>query len=584
MKTEVSIKDFFCLIAKYFPQKWKFLLLLAFIIIQVFSTLYLPMTVMSVIDISSGEKFNWEKIYQVILIILIQVVFSVAVVYLMSYISQKIIMKIRNDLWCKVLHLTIEFFDKNETGEIMSRISNDTMVISEFITNDLLSAVTGIMSIIGSIILIFVVDWKMACIMLGLIPVTVLIINPLNKKLYKIARDYQSKTGAYQAKINSVLSNIRLVKSCIAEDKEIKAGEKITKELFELGIKSSKIVAVVQPLTTMIIFLLLIIIFSYGSLRVAHGSLSAGGLVAIIYYLFQIATPCIGLTGFIGQLSRNRGAMERINKILNEEVIEKSVEKNFDINKQNHKCGLVVKNLSFGYKDRKNVLKNISFSAEKGTAIAIVGESGSGKSTLFSLIERFYIQNEGYIFYEDSDIRSIPIEQWRNKIAYVQQDSPIISGTIFDNLIYGVDNYNNDIIAQAVVDAELSEFISSLPNGYNTSVGENGIKLSGGQKQRIALARAMIKNPQILLLDEATANLDSCTEKSVQRALERLMLGRITLIAAHRFSTIKNANKIVVLEKGKLVGVGKHDDLYQNNETYRELLLNQITDLAINRG
>src|SRR5699024_4597963 len=196
-------------------------------------------------------------------------------------------------------------------------------------------------------------------------------------------------------------------------------------------------------------------------------------------------------------------------------------EKNFDINKQNHKCGLVVKNLSFGYKDRKNVLKNISFSAEKGTAIAIVGESGSGKSTLFSLIERFYIQNEGYIFYEDSDIRSIPIEQWRNKIAYVQQDSPIISGTIFDNLIYGVDNYNNDIIAQAVVDAELSEFISSLPNGYNTSVGENGIKLSGGQKQRIALARAMIKNPQILRSEEHTSELQSRFDLVCRLLLEK---------------------------------------------------------------
>ena len=418
----------------------------------------------------------------------------------------------------------------------------------------------------------------MAVIMIGLVPITVFAISPLNKKLYRISRDFQNKTGEYQARMNNVLTNIRLVKTCIAEEKEEERGKILTKELFNIGIKGGKITALVQPLTTMLIFLLLILIFGYGSVRVANGSLSAGSLVAIIYYLFQIATPCMGLTAFVGQLNRSCGAMERISKILNEEIVEKKIKKEIIIADQKCNCGLVLDNISFRYSDRKNTLCSISFFIEKGETLAIVGESGSGKSTIFSLIERFYEQDEGNIYYEGIDVRNIPMNDWRGKIAYVQQESPIMSGTILDNLTYGLDSYNEKNVLSALEKAELNRFISSLPKGYNTDVGEQGVKLSGGQKQRIAIARAMIRNPEILLLDEATANLDSCTEKSVQRALERLMLGRITIVAAHRFSTIKCADKVVVLEKGKICGCGTHEELFENNKIYRELLLNQINN------
>lgn len=376
-----------------------------------------------------------------------------------------------------------------------------------------------------------------------------------------IQRDFQNKTGEYQARMNNVLTNIRLVKTCIAEEKEEERGKLLTKELFNIGIKGGKITALVQPLTTMLIFLLLILIFGYGSVRVSNGSLSAGSLVAIIYYLFQIATPCMGLTAFVGQLNRSCGAMERISKILNEEIVEKKIKKEIIISDQKCNCGLVLDNISFRYSDRKNTLCSISFFIEKGETLAIVGESGSGKSTIFSLIERFYEQDKGNIYYEGIDVRNIPMNDWRGKIAYVQQESPIMSGTILDNLTYGLDSYNEKNVLSALEKAELNRFISSLPKGYNTDVGEQGVKLSGGQKQRIAIARAMIRNPEILLLDEATANLDSCTEKSVQRALERLMLGRITIVAAHRFSTIKCADKIVVLQKGRICGSGTHEEL-----------------------
>lgn len=578
MKEKLNTKKFLRLLGKYLSLKINIGIMLLLIFSQVFCTLYMPIAVMNTIDISDGNYCEWGKVWRVALLIFLQVIFSVVVLYLMSCIAHKVIMELRNALWCKVLHLPIEYFDRNETGEIMSRITNDTMVISEFITDDLLGALTGVISIVGSVILIFAVDWKMAVIMLGLVPITVFAISPLNKKLYKISRDFQEKTGEYQAKMNGVLANIRLVKTCIAEDKEENRGKELTQELFNIGIKGGKIIALVQPLTTMLIFLLLILIFGYGSVRVANGSLSAGSLVAIIYYLFQIATPCMGLTAFMGQLSRSCGAMERISIILNEEVAEKKIKKDITTANQKYNIGLNVDNISFHYIDRENTLCNINFFIEKGKTLAIVGESGSGKSTIFSLIERFYEQDEGVIYYDGIDIRDIPLNDWRKKIAYVQQESPIMSGTVLDNLTYGLDSYNEKSVLSAVERAELNQFINSLPNGYNTEVGEQGVKLSGGQKQRIAIARAMIRDPQILLLDEATANLDSCTEKTVQRALERLMVGRITIVAAHRFSTIKCADKIVVLQKGKICGSGTHEELFDNNKIYRTLLLNQIND------
>lgn len=241
-----------------------------------------------------------------------------------------------------------------------------------------------------------------------------------------------------------------------------------------------------------------------------------------------------------------------------------------------------MENISFGYENRKDVLKNISFSVEKDSMIAIVGQSGAGKSTLFSLIERFYIPTNGGIYYDREDIRNIPLKEWRSKIAYVEQSSPIISGTIFDNLVYGLDKYDESIISQAIADVDLEKFISSLPKKYDTEVGEQGIKLSGGQKQRIAIARAIIRNPDILLLDEATAHLDSHTEEIVQKALYKLMKGRITIVVAHRFSTIRNADNIIVLQDGKVSGYGMHEELIRNNTLYQDLLKIQVKDYTVN--
>lgn len=570
------------MILGYLPSKIMLLLSVFLVIAQVICTLYFPIILMDIIGTFNMTSIDWCKIISVGAVIFFQIIISMIALYLMTYNSQYVIKRMRNELWKKVLHLPIQYFDRHESGEIMSRIANDTVVISDFITNDLASFISGSISMIGSLILLFVVDWKIAGLMVGLIPLIVVMIEPLNRRVYSISKETREQTAVLQNKLGRVLSNIRLVKASMSENIEIKSEERTSDTLFELGVKEGKMIAFIQPVTTMAIFGLLIIIFGYGSIRVANNTMSAGSFVAIVYYLIQIATPCMNITSFFSQLSKNCGALERVNEILNIEEMEENIFVNVG-EKVSRKTeeGLRIENVSFGYKNRKDVLNNISFFIEQDSMVAVVGKSGVGKSTLFSLIERFYIPTSGKIYYDGIDIRSIPIKEWRSKIAYVEQNSPIVSGTIFDNLVYGLDKYDKSIISQAIKDVDLDEFINSLPKKYNTEVGEQGIKLSGGQKQRLAIARAMIRNPDILLLDEATAHLDSSTEEIVQKALCKLMENRITIVVAHRFSTIINADNILVLQDGRISGYGIHEDLFYNNSLYKELLELQINDYLI---
>lgn len=545
---------------------------------QILCTLYLPIAFREIVNVQNIKSISGNIIVVSGLLIIGQMLFSAGVLFLITYTSQYIIMGLRNDLWNKILYLRLDFFDENETGSIMSRIINDTMIIGEFVTNELLSVLSGGISIIGSLVLLFIVDYKMAGLLLILIPIVALIINPLNRKLYKISKGVMDQMAIYQGKLGGILSNIRLVKSCVAEGKEVESGNAISYRIFKLGLKEGKVVAVIQPITTMLMFCILLLVFGYGSIRVANNSMSAGDLVAIIYYLFQIVIPCMGLTNFLGQLNKNKGTLEHIYELLNEEKMEQQIEtvQNMELN---FPQTLAMKDVSFSYVGRGAVLKNITFAVEKNSVIALVGQSGAGKTTLFSLLEQFYIPDSGAIYYGNKNIKSIPLKEWRKKIAYVEQDCPIISGTIWDNLVYGLDEYDEKVIDRTLVAVELDQFILSLPEGVRTTVGEMGVKLSGGQRQRIAIARAIIRDPEILLLDEATANLDACTEKVVQRSLERLMRGRITIIAAHRFSTIYNADAIIVLDQGIIKGIGTHAELSRNNDLYQTLLKSQIKGL-----
>lgn len=453
----------------------------------------------------------------------------------------------------------------------MSRVTSDTMIVKSFVTDEANIFITDTLTLLGSLVLILVIDWKIGLIVLILSPIISLIVALVADREFGVSVLLQEENARFQSFLNQVVSDIRLVKAYVSENLEYRNSRKIINKIYELSLKEGKIMAVIRPFTNSLMLILLVAIFGYGSLRVAQGTLTAGGLIAIILYLFQMSSPVSGIASFYTGYQKFCSSILRLYEIFIFQENNKSNKLSMKIETK----GIVLKNVIFEYRDTKRILNGINLEAKKGKTTAIIGTSGVGKTTLFSLIERFYEPTSGKIYYDGIDIMEIDVKKWRKKISYVSQDSPIMYGTILSNLTYGMEEYTIDKVERAVYDVKLSDYIKSLPNGYNTLVGERGITLSGGQRQRIAIARAMIREPEILLLDEATSHLDSDSENIVKEALEKLMKGRTTLIIAHNMSTIKDADEIVVLENGTITGCGKHEYLVENNLLYRRFIEQQ---------
>ncbi|WP_051359363.1 ABC transporter ATP-binding protein [Paucisalibacillus globulus] len=568
---DLGIKKFRNKIREYFPNKWLLWLATTLIILQAGFSLAVPYLTMNFIDnMSSLATLDITTILLIGAVFLLQLIISSFSLYMLTRIGEQIALSLRSKTWNKILELPIPFFDSNSSGSLMSRITNDILIIKEFMVSQLIPFFSGFISIVGSIIFLLVLDTKMTLLIFVIIPVIMIVITPFGRKMYTISRSLQDETASFQGELGRVLTDIRLVKSSLAEKHEKETGHIRIKSLFRYGIKEGKINAIIQPLSMSLMLVTLLLIFGYGSIRVSAGTLSAGTLVAIIFYLFQISVPISTMTRFFTEFKKAQGATERIGEIHSLQSEEASTQLGQRI-PDNHHDTIEFHNISFYYKNGKKVLEDIKFQVGVGEVTAFVGPSGAGKTTIFSLLERFYQPEKGEITYKGMAINRIPLNEWRKKIAYVSQESPVMDGTILSNLVYGLDYYTEEQVKKAISNANLEEFIDSLPEKYNTEVGERGVRLSGGQKQRIAIARAMIRNPEILLLDEATAHLDSNSEKLVQDALEQLMKDRTTLIIAHRLSTVRNANQLIVIENGHITGKGVHEDLLKIHPLYKEL-------------
>ncbi|MFD9628517.1 ABC transporter ATP-binding protein [Peribacillus muralis] len=539
--------------------------------------LLVPLFTKNLINDFSISSLSTERITLLVLAIIIQALASGFSIYLLNKIGQSVVAGIRDQLWKKLLVLPVDYFDEHPSGETVSRMTNDTTVVKGLISEHLSNFVTGIISIVGAMIVLFVLDWKMSLLMFIAIPLSVLIILPLGKKMHRISKGMQDETASFTAVLQQVLTEIRLVKASNAETFEYENGKKGITQLFQFGLKEAKIQALIGPLMSLVMMALLVLILGYGGMRVSSGALSAGALVAFIMYLFQIIMPMAQLAAFFTQFQKATGATERIISILDSEK-----EEDAKLEVPNGSQSITVDHLDYRYKDGEQVLKDINFTVEAGKVTAIVGPSGSGKTTLFSLFERFYKPQQGSISIGGTSINDFTLLSWRSQIGYVSQESPIVSGTIRDNICYGIDrDITDEELNEVAKMAYADQFISELPNGYDTEVGERGMKLSGGQRQRIAIARAFLRNPKILMLDEATSSLDSKSEHVVQQALNDLMKGRTTIVIAHRLSTVVGSDQIIFLEKGKITGSGTHKELYETHELYREFAQQQLHKLEL---
>lgn len=521
----------------------------------------------NVSDLSFGQIATFGGIF------ILQAIVSGVSMYMLNVAGQRVVANLRDQLWRKLLKLPVDYYDRNRTGETISRMTNDTGVVKQLIAENFTGFLSGVIAVVGSVVVLFYMDWRMTSVMLGVIPVAALFMVPLGRQMYLVSKGLQSETASFTATLTQVLSEIRLVKAMNAEGREYAAGERGITSLFRFGRKEAKIQAMIAPLMFFVMMMLLVVIVGYGGMRVSSGALSAGELVAFILYLIQIVMPMSQISSFFTQFKKTVGATERIIHILD------APEEQADGGKivLNADAPLKFERLSFGYGESEPVLKELSFAVSPGTVTAIVGPSGGGKTTLFSLIERFYEPTDGMIKLGEEAITSFSLSSWRKLIGYVSQESPLIAGTIRDNLCYGIDHEVDEAsLIRAAEMAYAHKFIQELPKGYDTEVGERGIKLSGGQRQRIAIARALLRDPKILMLDEATSALDSKSEVVVQEALGNLMAGRTTLVIAHRLSTVVDADQIVFVEKGRITGVGTHAELLESHAMYGEFATQQL--------
>lgn len=536
------------------------------------SGLLVPLFTGKLVDTFNAENLDLRMVWLFIGVFLVNAVLSGIGTYLLSKIGEKTIYSIREKLWKHLINLKMSFFDKNESGQLMSRITDDTNVINLFISEKAPSVLPSLLTLIGSIVMLFILDWQMTLMTFLILPIFIGIMVPLGRKMGKISKDTQTEISRFSGILGRVLTEMKLVKVTTSEEKELEKTKGTLLGIYDLGLKEAKIRAIISPLSGVIMTLTVAVILGFGGIRVSSGAITAGTLVAMIFYVVQLSAPILNFSMFLTDYKKAVGASERIYEIYHEEAEKRGDDHNQPIT--NHQ-DITFDNVSFGYEDNP-VIKDLSLSIRSGEVTAFVGPSGSGKSTLFSLIERLYPIDHGQILYGNQPIDDISLKYWRQKIGYVMQSNAMMSGTIRDNLTYGVySEVDEETLIHYTKMARCYDFIMAFPQGFDTEIGERGTKLSGGQRQRIDIARSFIKNPDILLLDEATANLDSESEFYIQQALNELMKDRTTIVIAHRLATIKKANQIVFLDKGEITGVGTHQELLASHEKYRHFVNTQ---------
>lgn len=571
-KNKFSWNNFFGLIKIAHPQ-WRYLGTgLALGLIGVVGNLAMPAYASKIIaTFKSGV--NKELIALALVLFIGAALMSSVGNFLLGVAGEQIVQNLRTTLWDKLVVLKVKYFDEVKSGEMISRLVNDTSQVKTLVANSFPSFITGTIQLVGAIALMFIADWHMALLIFVAVPVAAGAMALPMIWGGKIGRATQDGIAAFSGQSTDTLAEIRLVKSSGSEQKELERGHKQITTLFKLGRKEAIIDGVSQPLMTMVMMGFFMLVIAFGAYRVAQGDMTTGALIAFMMYLFQMLPPLATIATFATTLAKTQGATERIGEILKEDAEDLQAGDTVDVSGKT----LRVDHVDFGYTKDELILKDVSFAAKPNTIVAFAGPSGGGKSTIFSLLERYYEPTAGTLKIGNTDVQSTSLASWRNQIGFVSQDSSIMAGTIRDNLTYGLDGaYTDEQLWHVLELAYAKNFVSEMQAGLDTQVGERGVKVSGGQRQRLAIARAFLRDPKILMLDEATASLDSESEAMVQKALESLMKDRTTLVIAHRLSTIVDADNIYFIEHGQVTGSGTHRELVATHPLYKEYVQEQV--------
>jgi ABC transporter fused permease/ATP-binding protein len=483
-------------------------------------------------------------------------------------VAEKSLADIRRDTYFKLITLPMNFFANRRVGELNSRISADLSQIQDTLTTTFAEMIRQLVIMVGSTTLLAIVSIKLTLALLAILPFLVAFAVFFGRFIRKLSREAQDKLAESNTIVEETLQGIANVKAFVNEAYEANRYDKILRKVVNIAVRGAKFRGTFASFIVFCLFGTFVGVIWYGSVLVANHEIYVGDLTTFIMYSIFVGAAMGSFPDLYANLQKAVGASERVLEILAEQGEEISMVESENGIKQPIKGDLAFNEVVFAYPSRPEitVLKGISFNADAGQRVAIVGPSGSGKSTMASLILQFYHQQSGSILFDGKPADNYSLTDIRNQVAIVPQDVLLFGGTIMENIAYGRLNASKEDIIQAAKRANAHQFISSFPEGYETVVGERGVKLSGGQRQRIAIARALLKNPAILILDEATSSLDSESERLVQEALEELMKDRTSIIIAHRLSTIREADKIIVLEKGHIIESGSHTELIGNEQ------------------